>query len=92
MTKEKVFKEESELLKRERELENLEATYYMQNLFWDLHYIREQSGHGISPFCPQRIEAHLRLSGETLHPWEYKTLMDMDITFRSVLMKRESDK
>ena len=38
---------------------------------------------GIAPLDPITIEAHLRLSGDSITSWEYKTLMTMDLIYRS---------
>lgn len=81
--KEEKFKEKSELLERER---NLDTTHIktIQDLFWEFHFLRKPSSGGcIEPFDPQRIKSHLELLNKSITTWEYKLILDMDLVFRS---------
>lgn len=85
--KEDKFKQTSELLQRERDLD--EDTYdHMRMLFWEFGSMRKPGSSGVEPFDPVRIESHLRLSGMELTKWEYNLLMEMDLMFRSTIMAR----
>tara|TARA_R110000851_G_scaffold95639_2_gene207732 strand:- start:272 stop:487 length:216 start_codon:yes stop_codon:yes gene_type:complete len=66
---------------------------HIQELFWDIHYLRKHSGDGtVEPFDPQRIESHLRLSNRTIIPWEYTLILEMDTIYRGVCMDKWSKK
>lgn len=85
--KESGFGEVSPLLERERQLV-LEDILPLQDLFWDIHFLRKTGSDGIEPFDPLKIEAHMRLSGKDISTWEYRTLMEMDMIFRGTVMKK----
>jgi hypothetical protein len=77
----------SPLLERERNLDVSDIAP-LQELFWSLHFIRRTSSEGIEPLDPLKIETHMRLSGESISPWEYKTIMEMDLIFRGAVMNK----
>lgn len=81
------FGEVSPLLERERNLNTSEISS-LQEMFWDMHFLRRTSEGGIDPFDPVKIEAHMRLSCQEISPWEYNTLMEMDMIFRGTVMKK----
>ncbi len=83
---EEKFKKTSPLLERERQIDTTDIVE-IQDLFWEFHFLRK-AGQTIEPFDPQRIEAHMRLSGAVLTKWEYKLLMEMDLIFRATMMNR----
>lgn len=85
--KEENFGEISPLLERERRLDTSDISP-LQDLFWSLHFMRRTSSDGIEPLDPLKIDAHMRLSGETVSPWEYKTIMEMDLIFRGTVMNK----
>ncbi|QYW06118.1 minor tail protein [Shewanella phage vB_SspS_KASIA] len=84
--KEDNFGEVSPLLERDRKLDTKDIIS-LQDLFWDMHFLRKSS-EGIEPFDPVKIETHMRLSCQEISPWEYKTLMEMDMIFRGTVMKK----
>ena len=53
-----------------------------------MHFLRKTSDGGIEPFDPLKVESHMRLSYQEISPWEYKTLMEMDMIFRGTVMKK----
>lgn len=84
--KEEKFGETSELLQRERDLD-ISDIHQMIELFWDVHYLREQSTDvGVIPLNPTKIKDHLELSGRKLSKWEYRTLMEMDLAYRATVI------
>lgn len=84
---EKSFNKPNELLERERALDTTEIEELIF-MFWDLHFLRRPSdGYTIEPFDPVRIKTHMELKCEKLSPWEYKVLMDMDLTYRAKTME-----
>ena len=89
--KEEKFKQKSELLERERAIDT-ESVARVLDLFWEAHFLRRPSSSGgVEPFDPQRIKTHLELSGQRISVWEYKLVMDMDLIFRSVALKKRGE-
>ena len=84
--KEKSFKQTSDLLERERNLDS-EKINHMKYLFWEIGSLRKPGQGTIEPFDPTRIESHLRLSGQILTRWEYNLLIEMDLMFRSAITR-----
>ena len=85
--KEEKFKKKSELLERERNLDTSKISS-LQELFWEFHFLRKPTQDGVEPFDPQRMKAHLELSGKRMSRWEYNTLMEMDLIIRSTIIKK----
>lgn len=89
--KEEKFKQKSDLLQRERELDTTSVSRIL-DLFWEFHFLRRPSSSGgVEPFDPQRIKTHLELSGQNITVWEYRLVMDMDLIFRSVALKKRGE-
>lgn len=82
------FKKKSPLLERERKLET-KSIQEIQELFWEIHFLRKGGTGTIEPFDPQRIEAHIRLSGRSFCKWQYNLLMEMDLIYRATLLEKK---
>jgi len=74
------------LLERERNLD-ISDVGSLIDLFWDVHYLREQSTDlGVPPLNPTKMRDHFELSGRKVSKWEYKVLMEMDLAYRATVI------
>ena len=65
------------------------GTAHIWNTFCRLDAKRRSNGFGPEPISYSEIEAYLRVTGESLDPWEVKALAELDDQYIEAAAKKE---